>query len=200
MALLTVVAWLGPEPVPTALLTGHADRLPPTLAAPDAVELTATLARRGLATADHESVQLHRTPAAHLVRRTTAEHPDGAGWPVWAVRLLRAAVPADPDDPASWPTWRRLLPHVLAATDPGRPLDDVAAEVGWLLHHAARFLRARGEQESARALLEDAHELYERRLGPDHPETRTAAHALADNLRALGRPDQARRVLDGLKE
>ena len=88
------------------------------------------------------------------------------------------------------------MPHVLAAADPGRPLDDVAVDVGWLLHRAAGFLRARGEQESARALLEDAHDLYRRRLGLDHPETRTAACALADNLRALGRHDQARRVLD----
>src|SRR3954451_12139061 len=57
------------------------------------------------------------------------------------------------------------------------------------------FLRARGEQKSARALLEDAHDLYRRRLVPDHPETRTAAYVLADNLRALGRPHPAPRVL-----
>src|SRR6185295_20102158 len=100
-------------------------------------------------------------------------------------RLLRAAVPPSPDDPACWQTWRRLMPHVLTATDPGRPLDDVAVEVGWLLRRAAAFLQARGEQESARALLEDAHDLYRRKLGPDAPQTVAAARALADNLRAL---------------
>ena len=114
------------------------------------------------------------------------------------MRLLRAAVPPAPEDPATWPVWRRLMPHVLAATDPGRALDDVAVEVGWLLLHAARFLRARGEQESARALLEDAHDLYRRRLGPDAPETVAAAQALADNLAALGRHEQARRLREGL--
>jgi len=61
---------------------------------------------------------------------------------------------------------------------------------------AAAFLQARGEQESARALLEDAHDLYRRKLGRDHPETRTAARALADNLHALGRDEQAQRVLE----
>jgi hypothetical protein len=196
LALLALVAWLGPEPVPTDLLTAHVDHLPAPLATSDPTQLTATLGRRGLARVDSESLQLHQVTAAHLVRRTSEERPDGAGWATWAVRLLRAAAPPDPDDPASWPMWRRLLPHVLAATDPGRPLDDVAIEVGWLLHQAAGFLRARGEQESARALLEDAHDLYRRQLGPDHPETRTAAHALADNLRALGRPDQAQRLLE----
>jgi hypothetical protein len=194
LALLTFVAWLGPEPTPTDLLAGAADHLPAPLATSDPGQLSATLGRRGLARFDGKSLQLHPVPAAHLVRRTAEERPDGAGWATWVVRLLRAAVPPDPDDPASWPTWRRLLPHVLAATDPGRPLDDVAVEVGWLLHQAAGFLRARGEQESARALLEDAHDLYRRRLGPDHPETRAAARGLADNLRALGRHDQARRV------
>ena len=196
LALLTLVAWLGPEPVPTALLTEH---LPASLTTSDPAQLVAVLADRGLARADGDSVQLHRVPAAYLVRRSADDRPDGAGWAVWAVRLLRAAVPPDPDDPATWAAWRRLMPHVLAATDPGRALDDVAVEVGWLLHHAARFLQARGEQESARALLEDAHDLYRRCLGPDDPETVTAARALADNLRALGRHEQARLLLEGLR-
>jgi hypothetical protein len=199
LALLTLVAWLGSEPVPTALLTGHADHLPAALTTSDPAQVAAILADRGLAPADGDSVQLHRVPAAYLVRRSADDRPDGAGWAVWAVRLLRAAVPADPDDPANWPTWRRLMPHVLAATDPGRALDDVAVEVGWLLHHAARFLQARGEQESARALLEDAHDLHLRCLGPDDPQTVAVARALADNLRALGRHEQARLLLEGLR-
>ena len=196
LALLTLVAWLGPDPVPTALFTGP---LPAAQATSDPARLATVLADRGLARADDDSVQLHRVPAAHLVRRSAHDRPDGAGWAVWAVRLLRAAVPPDPADPATWPAWRSLMPHVLAATDPGRALDDVAVEVGWLLHHAARFLRARGEQESARALLEDAHELYLRRLGPDDPQTVAVARALADNLRALGRHEQARLLSEGLR-
>ncbi len=196
LALLTLVAWLGPEPVPTALFTGQ---MPASLTTSELAQVAAVLADRGLARADDDSVQLHRVPAAHLVRRSAHDRPDGAGWAVWAVRLLRAAVPPDPDDAATWPAWRRLMPHVLAATDPGRALDDVAVEVGWLLHHAARFLRARGEQESARALLEDAHGLYLRRLGPDDPQTVAVARALADNLRALGRHEQARLLSEGLR-
>ena len=196
LALLTLFAWLGPEPVPQDLLAEHPDQLPPALAGHDLSQLTATLARRGLIRVDEQGVQLHRVPAAHLVRRTADERPGGAGWATWAVRLLHAAVPPDPTDPTSWPAWRRLIPHVLAATDPGRPLDDVAVEVGGLLHQAAVFLQARGEQESARALLEDAHDLYRRKLGRDHAQTRSAARALADNLRALGHPDHARRVLE----
>jgi len=193
LALLTLFAWLGPGPVPQALLAEH---LPPTLAGQDRSQLTATLERRGLIRVDEQGVRLHRVPAAQLVRRTADERPGGVPWATWAVRLLHAAVPPDPTDPTSWPAWRRLIPHVLAATDPGRPLDDVAVEVGGLLRQAALFLQARGEQQSARALLEDAHDLYRRKLGRDHDETRSAARALADNLRALGHPDHARRVLE----
>lgn len=190
LALLTLVAWMGPEPVPLALLTEHPDHLPSALAPTGLATRATTLWRRGLARADGQGVLLHRVPAAHLVRRTAEERPDGASWATWVVRLLRAAVPPDPNDPATWPIWRQLMPHVLAATDPRRRLDDVAVDVGWLLQQAAGFLRARGEQESARALLEDAHDLYRQKLGPDDPQTRTAACALADNLRALGRSDR----------
>ena len=73
----------------------------------------------------------------------------------------------------------RLLPHVLAATDPTRRLDDVVLEVGWLLHSAGSYLSARGELRAARALFEDAHDLYRRRLGPDHPDTLAAARTIS---------------------
>ena len=85
------------------------------------------------------------------------EHPGEGGWTTVAVRLLRAAAPDGPaTDPGTWPAWRRLLPHVLAATDPVRRLDDVAAEVGWLLRGAGGYLQARGREHAAQALLDDA--------------------------------------------
>jgi hypothetical protein len=202
LALLTLVAWLGPAPVPLTLLTAHPDGLPAVLAGQARhpallAERAATLRRRALARVEGERVQQHQVPAGHLVRRTDGERPEGAGWGTWAVRLLRAAVPPDPDDPAGWPVWRQLLPLVVAATDPSRPLDDVAVDVGWLLQRAAGFLRARGEPGPARALLEDSVDLYRRRLGDDHPETVAAARALAATLRTIGRPEAAERVLGG---
>ena len=194
LALLTLVAWLGAEPMPLTLLTAHQDRLPPVLArqAYDPAllaERAATLRRRGLAQVTDDAVQLHLVPADHLVRRTEGERPGGVGWGTWAVRLVRAAVPPDPDDPAGWPSWRILLAPVVAATDPSRTLDDVAVDVSWLLQRAAGFLRARDEPEAARALLEDSVDLYRRRLGDDHPETVAAANALADVRRTIDHPE-----------
>ena len=176
-ALLTIAAWLGRQPVPLSLLTRHADQLPAPLAQTarspaQLADLAATLRRRGLARVESNSVQLHRTPAHQVLARTVGDRPDQLTWAGWAVRLLRAAMPTQPHDPDGWPVWRQLLPHLLTATDPARHLDDVTLEVGWLLNHAASYLQARGEPRAARALFEDAYDLYRRRLGHDpsrHP-------------------------------
>jgi hypothetical protein len=207
VTLLTLLAWLGPEPVPLSLLGEHPELLPAPLPhtgdGPDRLDdLLALVTGRGLARldtrTDARAVALHPIPAAVLVTRSAADAAGAAGWAATAVRLLRAAVPADATDPAGWPTWRRLLPHVLAATDPERPLDGVLVEVGGLLEGAACYLRRRGEPRAARALFEDAYDLYRRRLGPDHPDTLLAARTLADDLLALGDNEHARRVLHGV--
>jgi hypothetical protein len=112
-----------------------------------------------------------------------------------AVRLLRAAVPADPwNNPAVWPAWRLLLPHVLAAADAGRGLNSVADEVSWLFDRAGVYLQTRGEPNAALPLLQQAYDLDRDRLGPDHPDTLIAASALAAILFALGELDRSREL------
>jgi hypothetical protein len=166
LALLTLAAWLGPEPVPLRILADHPHELPEILAdaalnpAPLA-RPAASLRRRGTAQITSDAIVLHRIPAELLLRRTAGDRlGDGTdGWAAVAVRLLRAAVPTDPDAPALWARWRRLLPLVLAATDPARPLDTVTADAGWLLHRAAHYLRARGQLRAAETLSRDADDL-----------------------------------------
>jgi hypothetical protein len=195
LALLTLVAWLGPEPVPLSLFTRHPGRLPTPLAesARDPADLAAravVLRRRGLVRVARRSVWLHPVPAAVLVAATGEERTDGSSWSAVAVRLLRAAVPDNPrDDPASWPAWRRLLPHVLAATDPARSDDGVAAEVGWLLGTAGGYLHARGQSRAALALFEDADRILRRELGADHPDTLACARGLIASRRAIGQDE-----------
>jgi hypothetical protein len=193
--LLATLAWLGPDPVPLSLLRAHPQVLPPGLvpAAGSArlADLATAAARRGLARAEGDTVALHPVPAALLVARARADRRGATT----AVRLLREAAPGDPAAPAARASWRALLPHVLVATDPARPLDGVFADVGWLLQHAATYLRARGEPRAARALFEDAYDLYRARLGAEHPDTVATARMLADDLEALGEHEHALRVL-----
>src|SRR4051794_1020436 len=91
LALLTVLAWCGPEPVPLSLLTGHPDSLPVSLRliATDPLELarcTAILHRRGMATVSPHNLQLHRVPAALLRARSQASQD--APLPGWAASVV----------------------------------------------------------------------------------------------------------------
>jgi hypothetical protein len=171
LQLLTVAAWLAPEPVPLTVVSEHADRLPAPLAAAaadplDLPGLGATLRRRGMARTTPDSVQVHRIPAALLRARTE----QGDGWQALVVRLLYDAAPADPWDNAPvWPTWRQLLPHVRVATDPERDLDAVSEEVSWLLGTAATYLQSQGQPRAGLALSQRSHMMCRARLGDDHP-------------------------------
>jgi hypothetical protein len=202
LQLLTVVAWLGPEPVPLSLVTGHPDQLPPELAvaARDPLafaEVTAVLRRRGMARITPDSMQVHRVPAALLRARTRDDKKDedSGGWAVIVIRLLRGAVPADPwNNPPTWSHWRALLPHVLAATDPNLPLEPAGEDVPWLLDRAASYLHTRGEPGTARPLHERALTDHRRMLGEDHPNTLLSASHLAADLRTLGEHERARQL------
>jgi len=201
LQLLSVAAWLGPEPVPLSLITGHPDQLPAALgaAARDPLvftEVTGALRRRGMARMTPDSMQLHRLAAA-LLRARTREDEDSGGWATIAVRLLRAAVPADPwNNPPTWSDWQALLPHVLAATDTSRPLEPAGEDVPWLLNTAGLYLHTRGEPGPARPLHERAHTDRSRMLGEDHPDTLAPASNLALDLRELGEYERARQLDD----
>jgi hypothetical protein len=91
LQLLSLVAWLAPDPVPLTLITQHPQQLPEPLANavcdPLAVaDRTAALRRRSMARITPDSVQLHRVPAALLRGRTAGEIRDAGGWAATAVQ------------------------------------------------------------------------------------------------------------------
>ncbi|MGH4012650.1 MAG: FxSxx-COOH system tetratricopeptide repeat protein [Pseudonocardiaceae bacterium] len=196
LQLLTLAAYLAPEPIPLTLFTTHPTHLPDPLATSVAdplafPTLTRLLRRHGLARVEPATMQLHRLLAAIL---RTQPHPPPDP-PTLAVQLLRVAVPDDPwDNPPTWSAWRQLLPHVLAATDDGRNLDAVGDDVAWLLVCAATYLVTRGEPAPARPLHERALGLRRSLLGDDHPDTLESTHSLARNLYALGEYEAARQL------
>ncbi len=199
LVLLSLAAYLAPEPIPLTLFTTHPAQLPDPLAtvAGDPLafaELTRLLRQRGLARVESATLALHRLLAAIL---RTQPHPQ-PDLPTLAVRLLRAAVPADDprDNPLAWPAWRQLLPHVLVATDSHRTLTAVEEDVTWLLDRAAQYLQSRGENAPAQPLLERAWDLRRARLGDDHPDTLESANNLATVLWALGQHEQGRQLAE----
>ena len=200
LELLTLAAYLAPEPIPFTLFTAHPDRLLDRLAAavgdPLAFAgLTRLLRRRALARVGASSLQLHRLVQAILRSRTPDDGAQGKDMNVVAVWLLRGTVPADPwNNPSTWSDWRDLLPHVLAATDTSRHLEPVGEEVTWLLDRAGLYLNTRGEPGPARPLHERALTDRRRMLGEDHPDTLTSAGNLALDLGALGEHERARQL------
>ncbi len=197
LALLTLAAYLGPEPIPLTLFTTDPAQLPDPLgtAAGDQLAFSALirlLHRHGLVRVESVTLALHRLHAA-ILRAQPRRQPD---LPTLAVRLLRAAVPAgDPwFNPPAWPMWRRLLPHVLVATDPHRTLTGVGEDVAWLLDRAAAYLQTRGELAPARVLFERAQELCRSLLGEDHPDTLHTAISLSYNLWESGHYEPARQL------
>lgn len=175
LTVLTLLAWLGPDPVPWSVLVEHPDLLPAGIAddvrSPAALtERITDLGRQGLIGMTATGVRLPRRPTALLVARTAHARVGGGGWADAAVRLLRAAVPEHIGEPAAHARWRSLLPLVLAATDPARRLDGVIADAAWLLRAAAAYLDVRGQRRTADVLARDADDM-ERPGGGAVPDT-----------------------------
>jgi tetratricopeptide (TPR) repeat protein len=198
LQLLSLAAYLAPEPIPLTLLTTDPAQLPEPLAtaATDPLAFTALtrlVRQHGLAWVESATVQLHRLLAA-ILRAQADQQQD---LPVLVVGLLRAAVPAEPwENPPAWPAWRQLLPHVLVATDPHHSLTGAEEDVAWLLERAAEYLHSRGEIARARPLFERALGLWRSRLGDDHPETLESAGSLSRNLWMLGQYELARQLAE----
>lgn len=197
LQLVTLAAWLAPDPIPLTAFTENAHALPEPLAATAADPLTmaqtlAVLRRRAVARVNPDSLAVHRIPAALLRHGSPVAVPE-QGWPATAVRVVRAALPAEPwNQPANWPAWQALLPHILCAIDPACAPDAMAEDVDWLLGHVAVYLQTRGEPRAALPHFERAHRRRRARLGEDHVDTLESASDLALDLHALGEYRQAR--------
>ncbi|MGP7998341.1 MAG: tetratricopeptide repeat protein [Streptosporangiaceae bacterium] len=133
--LLRLLAFLAPEPVPTALLFPPDKRvasalLPdpaatvgPLLGDPVAVGDAVTALRRYslVSFAGDAQVVMHRLVQAIIRSRLSAE--TAAQWENAAGFLAELAVPADPRLPAEWPAFALILPHanaLLPMTSHGR--------------------------------------------------------------------------------
>ncbi|MGH4008582.1 MAG: FxSxx-COOH system tetratricopeptide repeat protein [Pseudonocardiaceae bacterium] len=197
LQLLTLAAYLAPEPIPWTLFTLHPAPLPEPLgtvaADPLAFSALIRLIRQyGLAGVEPPTLIVHRLLAA-ILRTQPHSSQDRA---TQVVRVLRAAVPADNPrhNPSVWPVWRPLLPHVLVATDPRRTLTGVEEDVAWLLHYAAEYLWTQTETALARPLVERARDLRRSLWGEDHPDTLESASVFASVLWQSGHYERAHRV------
>ena len=189
--LLELAAFLAPEPIPLTLFTGHPELLDEplrgTAADPDALaDAVGTLVGYSLARRSPDGFQLHRLVQAVIRHQLPADRQQATAERMVAV--LAAACPGDPEDPASWTTYARLAPHVLATA----PLGDASSAGRRLVLETARFLYAKGDSRGSRAVAEQLLDRWRSTLGPDHPDTLTAASTLTRAWLGLGERDTAR--------
>jgi hypothetical protein len=199
--LLELCAFLGPDPIPLALLRQRAswarclwrrdwnglngDTLDDALDACVAY----SLARRTA-----ETVSVHRLVAAVIRARQTPRAARSTASTVRRV-LSVALASADPANPAGWSQWAPLVAHVSTAPalhpdNPAKPLDGTSRR---LIQGAGVYWRARGDHQSAVILDRKLLNRDRRALGEDHPVTLTTANSLALGLSGLGEMGEARK-------
>jgi class 3 adenylate cyclase len=189
--LLEIAAFLAPEPIPLFLLSGHpellAEPLRATAADPDALaDAVGALIGYSLARRHPHAFQVHRLVQAVIRNQLLPDRQQATADRV--VALLAAASPGDPEDPLSWAGYTQLTSHVLATA----PLDDHSPAGRQLLLDTARYLHAHGDSSSSRAVGEPLLDRWQSTLGPDHPDTLTAASILTIALNELGEAEPAR--------
>jgi hypothetical protein len=179
VAVLRLLAFLAPEPVPLALLLDDGPATDPAVAGTvgsligDLVavgDAVAALRRYSLVTLVGDGLVLvHRLVQA--ITRDQLPAGQASQWQRAAVALVEAEVPADPQVPLAWPVCAVLLPHARAVLGlTSRGLRKIAQALGY----SGSYLAARDLfQQIATALDEDGN------YGPEHHDTLTTRHSLA---------------------
>ena len=196
-ALLRLLAFLAPEPVPLGLLLAREDAparleaeagraLGPLLGDPIAIgDAVIALGKYSLATTGDGLVQVHRLVQAITSAEISTD--EASQWQRAAAALVDAAVPADAQLPDAWPTCAMLVAHAQAALD--------LTSGG--MSRIADYLGYSGSYRAARdlfALVADAHRESED-YGPEHAGT---LHARANLARWTARAGDAAQARDQL--
>ncbi|MGY1602367.1 FxSxx-COOH system tetratricopeptide repeat protein [Geodermatophilus sp. SYSU D00815] len=190
VALLELASFLAPEPVPLTLIGEHPEVVDEPLrsaaADPDALaDTVGALVGYSLARRHTDGFELHRLVQA-VVRHRLPDDRQRARIHD-AVALLAAALPGDPEDQSTWTAYARLGAHVLAVA---RQADGSPAGRRMVLD-TARYLHARGDTHACRAVCEELLDRWRSVLGPDDPDTLTAAGTLVLTLYVLGEQESA---------
>ena len=200
-ALLRLIAYCAPEPVPVGMLLrpppGTSARVPvgpaaalasllnDPLAANDAIAGLRRFSMISIAGND-QLVQAHRLVLAKA--RDQVEADQEPSWRQAVAVLVEAAIPADPTAPARWPDFAVLLPHAEFAV--GHDSDG--------MRRIASFLWASGNFAGSRDMRQRIAQTCARNLGESHPDTLKARALHANMTSEAGDAARARDLLEVL--
>ncbi|GLY02795.1 MULTISPECIES: FxSxx-COOH system tetratricopeptide repeat protein [Actinoplanes] len=191
--LVSLLAMMGPEPLPLWLLAAGAEVVSEQLGqvAGDPLALRECLARAaglGLLQIGGDSVVMHRLTQA-VIRDDLGEAGRAAGRAA-AEGVLALGNPGNPRVPSNWPRWSQLMAHILAIGPDTTTSDAIrllACEAVWHLH-------ARGDARTALAIVEQLYAAWSGRYSRDDEYVLVAATNLGVIHRVLGAYVKAREV------
>ncbi len=193
--LLNLCCFLSPDDIPLDAVRAHAAALPDELAAVMADELArddalAALTAYSLATAADGQLAVHRLVQAVARERMGAER--AKTWAEAAVKLLSRAWPFDPQDMTTWEDCPTLLPHLMAAAGYAEENEVYTEQAAALNGKITFYLGFFGDNRAALPFSKRALAIFEKALGPDHPDTALSLNNLGYLLRAMGELAAAR--------
>jgi tetratricopeptide (TPR) repeat protein len=193
-ALLEILAWFAPDPVPEWVLLGKATHplAVEALGGADVALALADLERYSLLkrqlTAERSSLLVHRLVQEVTRWRLPAEarHRRLAE----ALRLVDAVAIGELEDFRTWPVWVPLSPHVQALVDHAERAE-IDQPTARLKSGLAVLLTTKALHADAEPLMRRALALDERTFGPDHPKVAIHLNNLAALLHATNRLAEA---------
>ncbi|MCG6985740.1 MAG: tetratricopeptide repeat protein, partial [Thiocapsa sp.] len=214
-ALLDLLAWLAPAPLPRFLFdhaaapegtaTLFADSAPPGVilaelcaARPsqtdtepeDAIAALRALSLLQPATETEFASEgrVHRMLA--LITRERQDEDTRTAALTAALALVNTAAVGEPDDVRHWTIWEPLQPHVGVLVDHAEAAG-IGEPTARLLNALGLFLKAKAQYAEAEPLMRRALAIDEASFGPEHPTVAVDLNNLAGLLQDTNRPDEA---------
>jgi tetratricopeptide (TPR) repeat protein len=183
-ALLRLAAWLAPEAIPRGLFTAEEALLSEMLGVSvDVSRLSIDLALAeldgfSLVRLTSKTVSVHRLLQA--VERDSLSGEDCERWLDRASRFFNAFAPASPGDARTWDVWLSLAPHAEALLEHTKRHVIDTLPIALMVNQFGLFLLARAEYAQAEPMFRRALAIYEKALGPEHPDVATSLNNLAE--------------------
>jgi tetratricopeptide (TPR) repeat protein len=180
--LVRACAFLAPDAIPEEIFTQGGKELgePLAQAAGKPLAWDAAVEAAGRFRLIHRNVANDTLNIHRLVQEVLKDGMAASTRRTWAGRVVQALNKVFPSvEFQNWPQCERLIPHAMVA---GRlveefGLDSVAAAL--LLNQSGLYLDDRARYVEAEPLFQRALAIYEKALGPDHPDTATSLNNLA---------------------
>ena len=171
--LIRLCAFLAPDAIPEEMFADHGSF--------DFTKMLREATRFSLIDRDPGSKTLDIHRLVQAVVRAGMSKSEQRGWAERAVRAVNDAFPYIEFE--NWALCQRLLPHAQVCASLIEVWDFEFQEAARLPHQAAYYLKQRAFFKEAEPLYQRSLAIYEKILGPDHPNVATGLNNLAEIYR-----------------